>query len=331
MRRSVRLHGPAIVLYAALAVVWTWPLALHVGDHIPGLPGDNFSFLWNLWWMRKALGSAELEFFRSSYLFSPFGVDLVNHPHTALQGYLSATVLAGWSVIEAENLYILASVFLNALGAYALVFDVLRDRRVAILAGIAFGGSPYIAAPSSRPLRPVDGMGAAGLRALPATRVARAAASCLRRRCGVCVAVAAYSAVLPRRVPRPLCARLHVGVVGCDPFWREPRAQRQSLFTVRLIVIALLALDIFLILTIATTGGFAFVLAGAEVSARNVQNPLLRRLGARRSVAAHQVAVAPAVASAGPRRVLARNPGPHGDGRGVRSDRACRSSPTRSV
>ena len=82
--------------------------------------------------MRKALGSAELEFFRSTYLFSPFGVDLVNHPHTALQGYLSATVLARWSVVEAENLYIFVSVLLNALGAYALVFDVLRDRRAAI-------------------------------------------------------------------------------------------------------------------------------------------------------------------------------------------------------
>jgi len=115
-----------MVLYAALAVVWTWPLALHFSDHIPGLPGDNFSFLWNLWWMRKALGSAELEFFRSTYLFSPFGVDLVNHPHTALQGYLSATVLAKWSVIEAENLYIFVSVLLNALGAVREARDLAR-------------------------------------------------------------------------------------------------------------------------------------------------------------------------------------------------------------
>ena len=87
------LHLPAMLLLAVLSIVWTWPLALHFGDHIPGLGGDNYSFLWNLWWMRKALSAPELDFFQSTYLFSPFGVDLINHPHTALQGYLSATAL----------------------------------------------------------------------------------------------------------------------------------------------------------------------------------------------------------------------------------------------
>ncbi len=193
MRSRALLHGPAVILYAALAVVWTWPLALHVRESIPGPPGDNFSFLWNLWWMRKALSSPELEFFRSSYLLSPFGVDLVNHPHTALQGVLSATFLAEWSVIEAENLYIFVSVFLNAFGAYALAFDLVRDRRAASLAGIAFGASPYIAA---HLLGHFDLLTAWVLpvfalcfrRALESGRILPAAA------CGVCVAVAAYSA-----------------------------------------------------------------------------------------------------------------------------------------
>src|SRR3972149_613283 len=112
MPRKGREHLPALLLLAAMAVVWTWPLALHFRDHIPGQPGDNYSFLWNLWWMRKALSAPELSFFQPSYLFSPFGVDLVNHPHTALQGFISATALAGRTVIEAENAYILVSVFL---------------------------------------------------------------------------------------------------------------------------------------------------------------------------------------------------------------------------
>src|SRR5215217_5641913 len=120
--RRVLAHAPVLALFALLAIAWTWPLILHTRDHIPGLPGDNFSFLWNLWWMRKALSTPDLSFFRSPYLFSPFGVDMVNHPHTALQGVISATVLSRLSLIEAENLYILVSVFLNALCAYALAY-----------------------------------------------------------------------------------------------------------------------------------------------------------------------------------------------------------------
>ena len=274
MRRSVLLHGPAVVLYAALAVVWTWPLALHFRDHIPGLPGDNFSFLWNLWWMRKAIGSADLEFFRSTYLFSPFGVDLVNHPHTALQGYLSATLLAPWSVVEAENVYILVSVFLNGLGAYALAFDVLRDRRVAMLAGIAFGGSPYIAA---HVLGHFDLLTAWVLpvfalffrRALDGGRIVPAAVS------GVCVAVAAYSAYYHVVYLALFAIAYTLASWRTLRVWREPRAQHQLLFTARLIVVALVALDAFLIITIATTGGFAFELGAVQVSARSVQNPML--------------------------------------------------------
>ena len=128
-------HLKPLAVLAATSIVWTWPLPLHFRDHIPGLPGDNYSFLWNLWWMRKALSAQELDFFHSAYLFSPFGVDLINHPHTALQGYISATALAGLTIIEAENLYIIISVFLNAVCAYALAVDIASDRRLALLGG----------------------------------------------------------------------------------------------------------------------------------------------------------------------------------------------------
>ena len=127
--RGALAHLAPLLLLAAMSIVWTWPLVLHFSDHIPGLGGDNYSFLWNLWWMRKALSAPELEFFQSRYLFSPFGVDLINHPHTALQGYISATALRGMSIIAAENLYIIVSVFLNAACAYALTFDLVRQRQ----------------------------------------------------------------------------------------------------------------------------------------------------------------------------------------------------------
>ena len=38
-------------------------------------------------------------------------------------------MLRGLSVIQAENLYIVVSVFLNAVCAYALVFDMVRVAR----------------------------------------------------------------------------------------------------------------------------------------------------------------------------------------------------------
>ncbi len=257
-----------------MSIVWTWPLALHFRDHIPGLPGDNYSFLWNLWWMRKALSAPELSFFHSNYLFSPFGVDLVNHPNTALQGYISATALAGLTLIEAENVYIIVSVFLNAACAYALAFDIARHRGLALLAAFAFGGSPYIAA---HLLGHFDLLTAwvIPLFALFLRRSLQSGRLTDALGCGITVAVAAYTAYY------------HVvylavfGIVYTIAAWHavltavEPRKQRPALFTIRLIIIGVLALDAVLVFVIAISGGTSFEVGDLEISARSVRNPLL--------------------------------------------------------
>jgi hypothetical protein len=202
----VLAHLPPLLLLAALSIVWTWPLVLHFGSHVPGPGGDNYGFLWNLWWMRTALSATELEFFQSRYLFSPFGIDLINHPHAALQGFVSATVLGRWSLAASLNLYVIVSVFLNAACAYALAFDLVRrrqatparlphwgSRRIALLTGVAFGGSPYVAA---HLLGQFDLLTAwvVPLFALCLRRSLRTGSVAAATGCGLCAAAAAYAA-----------------------------------------------------------------------------------------------------------------------------------------
>lgn len=55
MRALVRSVVVPVACFAALATLWTWPLALHLSTRLPGeLAGDNLGFTWNLWWMRQA-------------------------------------------------------------------------------------------------------------------------------------------------------------------------------------------------------------------------------------------------------------------------------------
>ena len=266
-------HLKAPLLLAAMSLVWTWPLATHLGDHIPGLGGDNYSFLWNLWWMRKALAAPELEFFHSNYLFSPFGVDLVNHPHTALQAYISATLMAGTHVVAAENIYIITSVFLNAICAYALLVDVAGDRRSALIGALVFGGSPYIAAHLM------------GHFDLLTAWVIPLFALCFRKAwdggravyaiaAGLSVVVAAYSAYyyvvyLALFAVTYSMAAWHVVHVR-----HEVRPQTRSARIVRNAIAGLLVLDVLLIIFIALSGGFSGYVFDVPVTARNLQNPL---------------------------------------------------------
>jgi hypothetical protein len=136
--------GPA-GLFAALAVAWTWPLARHLSDAVPGDPGDNYSFLWNLWWMRHVLSTSGLEYFRTTFLFYPFGTSLADHPHTALPALIGATALGGQSLAAAQNAILLADVFANMATMYWLAWTITRHRRAAVLAAVVFGLSPYFA------------------------------------------------------------------------------------------------------------------------------------------------------------------------------------------
>ncbi len=139
-------HLEVVALLCLVAVAQTWPLVRHLGTALPGTgPGDNVNFVWNLWWMRH-VGWNSSSFFHTDYLLWPFGASLVLHTHTILNGLAAATILNRLSVVEAQNVLVLASVFLNAMSAYALAYDVTRNRAGSVMAATIFGGAPYFAA-----------------------------------------------------------------------------------------------------------------------------------------------------------------------------------------
>src|SRR5262249_45737410 len=49
----------AFLTFLALAIVWTWPLALHLSTRIPHDPGDPILNIWLLWWNAHAIPFSE--------------------------------------------------------------------------------------------------------------------------------------------------------------------------------------------------------------------------------------------------------------------------------
>lgn len=139
-------HLAVALGFVVLAVAWTLPISIHLSTHLPGeMAGDNVTFLWNFWWMRKALAEG-LSFFHTSYLFAPVGADLTLHTHTALPALFGATVLRGLSNTAALNATIIGSIALGGIGAYALAWRLVRERTAAVIAGLIFACSPFVAA-----------------------------------------------------------------------------------------------------------------------------------------------------------------------------------------
>ncbi len=278
---------------AALALTWSFPLVAVAGTHLAGAGvSDNANFLWNFWWMREALGSSE-RFFSTPYLFAPFGTDLTLHTHTALNAFAGATLLERLPPLTAMNVTILASLFLNGFCAYVLAWRMTRDAAAAAIAGLIFGGSPYLAAhlnghfnlttawtlplfalavgsafgdpgdPKRVALQPPQGGRSAALLGPPLLAAIAA---------GIILGATAYIDYyyVVYEIAFAICAFL---LAARDWSVTARGATAASMRTARILV-TLAVVDVIVILAILATGGFDVTVAGVHILARDVFNPL---------------------------------------------------------
>ena len=232
------------------------------------------AFLWNFWWMRHNLAAgAGAALFNSDALFAPFGIDLVLHTHTALPALAGATV-AGWlPLVAAHNLILLACLALNGLAAYLLCFDRTQHRPAALVGGLVFAGSPYIAAHLMGHFNLVAAWGVPlfvlfFLRALQADRRSWWLSSAAAGAALVSVAYTDYYYLV-------YCSVLAVWFLlwTLRPLrvtW-QTRTLPSAVFRT---VLLLLALDAVLVAVILITGGFSTAIGPVAISARRATNPL---------------------------------------------------------
>jgi hypothetical protein len=131
----------------AFALAWTYPLLLSPRSHILGSgPGDNITFLWNLWWMRHAMADPSAQFFYCPLIFVPWGTSLVLHTHTALPALVGATLLRSLSLVLAQNVLIWCALAANVCAMFLLALERVKDRYAACAAAVIFAGSPFVTA-----------------------------------------------------------------------------------------------------------------------------------------------------------------------------------------
>ena len=268
---------------AALALAWSFPLATVAGTHLAGAGfSDNANFLWNFWWMREALGSGE-RFFSTPYLFAPFGTDLTLHTHTALNAFAGATLLERLPPLTAMNVTILVSLFLNAFCAYLLAHRVTGDAAASAVAGLIFGGSPYLAAHLNGhfnlttawtlPLFALAVGSAFGLH----TRVERRATlsgSPMTAAVAAGVILGATAYIDYYYVVFLIAFALFAYLLAARDWSLIVRGATAASLRLARVFFALAIVDLIVIAGILATGGFDATIAGVRILARDVFNPL---------------------------------------------------------
>jgi hypothetical protein len=253
-----------------VAVCWTWPLAVHLPTDLPGeTAGDNIGFLWNVWWMRQALDSADISFFHTDRLFAPFGYDLTLHSHAALPSF-AAALMSSVSLIAAQNIVILASLALNGWAAYLLAFQRTRQFGASVVGGLVFGGSAYIAAHLLGHFNLIAAWGIPlFLLFLLRARERPAIGS------AVAAGVAAIAVAYTDYYYLVYCAALGAGMLAYDsaPVALE-WARRSPSRAAKLVLGAVLAAALIAAIAIVVTGGFDMTIGGVPIAAHRPTNAL---------------------------------------------------------
>jgi hypothetical protein len=141
-----RCHFYALLGYAAVAVVFTWPLVPNISTHLTGSPaGDTGVYVWNQWVFRHEL----LDNHRSPYftdkIFSLSGrANLSLHNYTAFQDLVALPFINWLGLVATFNLVYLLMTVLTAYATFLLARHVTGAPVEAWLAGLLFAWSPIL-------------------------------------------------------------------------------------------------------------------------------------------------------------------------------------------
>lgn len=136
-------HAAVLTAFTFLAFVITFPHITGFADHIPGVSGDVWSYLWALGWARVSLLNLVVNPFHTDYIFYPLGGATQLLWGTALPSFASIPLQLAFGLVPAFNLVFLAASALTGYGTYLLAQEVFRGlgtgvKLAAFVSAVAF-------------------------------------------------------------------------------------------------------------------------------------------------------------------------------------------------
>ena len=131
-----------LCLYLAFAVVYTWPLLPQSADHIASDPYDPILNTSILWWNAKTIPFSQ-EWWNPPYFYPADNISAFTENLQGLSPFSTPTYWVTKNPLTTYNVALFLTWPLSAFGTFLLVRFITRREDAAILAGLAFGFTPY--------------------------------------------------------------------------------------------------------------------------------------------------------------------------------------------
>lgn len=132
-----------IGIFALLSIGMTFPLIVHLTDHVPSDLGDPLYNVWVIAWQVHQFKTGLGDYWNGN-IFYPHQGTLLYADYLFAQAAMSLPLSLLFSnPVLWHNILFIFSFFLCALGAYCLLFYLTKSRAAAFIAGLVFGFFPY--------------------------------------------------------------------------------------------------------------------------------------------------------------------------------------------
>jgi len=137
-----RWDAAAVLLFALASIVFTYPLAAHLSDHVPGDPHDSLYTLYALSYDYRVLGG-EGSILGANIFYPNQGTLFYGVPLFGLALIGAPIRLFSRNPVLLFNILFLSSFFLCGAGLYFLARRLTDSRPAALLGGLVFAFFPY--------------------------------------------------------------------------------------------------------------------------------------------------------------------------------------------
>jgi len=132
----------AVAIYLLIALVVFAPIVANMTNLAPGIGGDTYQNLWDIWWVGYATFALHTSIWQTNLLFWPVGANLIYQTMSPI-GSLISLPFQAISITFAYNVLLILGFVISALGMYALAHYIVKDKHAAFLSGAIFSFSAF--------------------------------------------------------------------------------------------------------------------------------------------------------------------------------------------
>lgn len=129
---NFRVHLSVLGLFTVLSLILSWPLALHLTTHVPGVAQwafDESTFIWNAWYFKYALVDHLQNPLHTELIYYPLGIDLILHTYNFFHALLAQPLFLAVNLPFGSNVALLFSTILSGYGTFLLVQYLLGSEK----------------------------------------------------------------------------------------------------------------------------------------------------------------------------------------------------------